>query len=522
MMHSLFISLLFLHSFCFLLTSCHPHKHDDQSTHDKHDTERPMLSFTHWTDKTELFLEIPILIKGLESTAALHVTALEGFKPVTDGSVQVLLKEAISTSMERFESTHVTKPGIFKPIIKPAASGTRMMIIEIKTPAFTIEHHLGEVTIYDNIETALSAHAAESEEKNRITFLKEQQWLIEFDTHKTQKKLFQHSIPTTATIVPRMGGEVLVNAPSAGRIVSQGRSFPQLGTKVTVNELLGVIAPRLEAADVASLELAVTSATLEQKFALQEQQRLELLHKDGVISDKKLQEATRNTEIAQASLTSAQKRFEQYQRINQSALSGGGSLQLRAPITGSITEVLVTPGTFVEAGTPILRVTDLTQLWIEARIPAMDSTKILKPFGAYFILDGEQNFTELNEKHFAAQSRRIDPLSQTFPIYYALDNASGRYVLGTYAKMYLATDEGTLSLTIPESALLDDNGSWVVFVQHEGESFERRLVKPGRRDRAFVEILNGLEEGERVVSKGIWSVKLAASSNSVPAHGHAH
>jgi multidrug efflux pump subunit AcrA (membrane-fusion protein) len=61
-----------------------------------------------------------------------------------------------------------------------------------------------------------------------------------------------------------------------------------------------------------------------------------------------------------------------------------------------------------------------------------------------------------------------------------------------------------------------------VFVQVEGEAFERRVVRIGARDRGFVEVSTGVSPGEHVVSRGAWSVKLAASSGAIPAHGHSH
>ncbi|MBK7153248.1 MAG: efflux RND transporter periplasmic adaptor subunit, partial [Sandaracinaceae bacterium] len=65
-------------------------------------------------------------------------------------------------------------------------------------------------------------------------------------------------------------------------------------------------------------------------------------------------------------------------------------------------------------------------------------------------------------------------------------------------------------------------GMFVVFVQIEGEAFERRVVRLGARDAGYVEVLSGVLAGEHVVTIGAWSVKLAASSGAIPAHGHAH
>ncbi|MBK8588870.1 MAG: hypothetical protein IPN77_07035 [Sandaracinaceae bacterium] len=88
--------------------------------------------------------------------------------------------------------------------------------------------------------------------------------------------------------------------------------------------------------------------------------------------------------------------------------------------------------------------------------------------------------------------------------------------------MHIANGDARSALTVPESALVDDNGMFVVFVQIEGEAFERRVVRLGARDSGHVEVLSGVLAGEHVVTIGAWSVKLAASSGAIPAHGHAH
>jgi hypothetical protein len=72
------------------------------------------------------------------------------------------------------------------------------------------------------------------------------------------------------------------------------------------------------------------------------------------------------------------------------------------------------------------------------------------------------------------------------------------------------------------SAVLDEKGLDVVFVMKGGESFERRTVRLGVRDRGMVEILDGVVPGEHVVSEGVYYVKLAGTSEGSTGHGHAH
>ena len=73
---------------------------------------------------------------------------------------------------------------------------------------------------------------------------------------------------------------------------------------------------------------------------------------------------------------------------------------------------------------------------------------------------------------------------------------------------------------VPAAAVVDDAGRPIVFVQREGETFERRAVTLGPRSGDVVQITDGVKPGDRVVTKGAYLVRLASLSTSVPAHGH--
>ncbi|MCK5730556.1 MAG: hypothetical protein KAH68_05750, partial [Draconibacterium sp.] len=79
------------------------------------------------------------------------------------------------------------------------------------------------------------------------------------------------------------------------------------------------------------------------------------------------------------------------------------------------------------------------------------------------------------------------------------------------------------ALTIPISALLEEQGIFSVFVQITPELFEKREVKTGATDGLKTEILKGLTQHERVVSKGAILIKLAQATGALDAHsGHVH
>ena len=86
----------------------------------------------------------------------------------------------------------------------------------------------------------------------------------------------------------------------------------------------------------------------------------------------------------------------------------------------------------------------------------------------------------------------------------------------------LFTSAADVEPAVPESSIVDDGGRPVVFVQVGGESFLRRPVELGTRESGYVQVLEGIYPGERVVTQGAHLIRLASMSNQVPAHGHAH
>ena len=103
-----------------------------------------------------------------------------------------------------------------------------------------------------------------------------------------------------------------------------------------------------------------------------------------------------------------------------------------------------------------------------------------------------------------------------------IDN-KGAFVSGGFVELYLKTLTNAKALTVPNAALLEEQGMYFVFVQVHPELFEKREVKVGVTDGVKTEIVKGISQQERVVSVGAILVKLAQATGSLDAHsGHNH
>jgi membrane fusion protein, heavy metal efflux system len=123
---------------------------------------------------------------------------------------------------------------------------------------------------------------------------------------------------------------------------------------------------------------------------------------------------------------------------------------------------------------------------------------------------------------FVFAGLQVDAATRTLPLVYELPNPSGRLRIGEAITLYVETGVATNAVAIPDSAIVEEQGQPVAFVQLAGETFEKRPLKLGIRDGNWVQVLEGLREGERVVTRGAYAARLAAAATSLPAHGHAH
>jgi multidrug efflux pump subunit AcrA (membrane-fusion protein) len=178
----------------------------------------------------------------------------------------------------------------------------------------------------------------------------------------------------------------------------------------------------------------------------------------------------------------------------------------------------------VSDGQTIVQIADLSRLWLEAKVPEAEIGRMSSPAGAFFRVQGDEQATVLEvgrNARLVTSGGLVDRDTRTIPVVFEFPNFRGLRV-GTNLQVNLYTGRVLNGPTVPASALVDDGGQPVVFVQLGGESFERRAVQPGFRDGDLVAIARGLKAGERVVTRGAYDVRLSAAAPASAGHGHAH
>jgi cobalt-zinc-cadmium efflux system membrane fusion protein len=503
-------------SLLLIVAGC-THSHDEDAAADD------PTSITRWTEKTELFVEFPALLVGKDTPFAAHITDLETFKPVSEGTLRVSLTSSKRKQIDAQARTP-TVPGIYRPVVNVQEPGSYRLAFH--------RYHPGKQEVYDTIEAGevevvekpkATKQSTETPQAKGITFLKEQQWRMDFATEPVGEKELLVLLKMTAEVKPAAAGQVQIVAPVAGRLMIGAKGGAVPGQKVKQGEELAAILP-LPTKNRVELDAELRTINSELEAAEKELERVEELYEEKIVPRRRLEQSRTLVAVQKARLDAARSQLGLVEGSGNFAPGSRERFSLRSPISGTVVAATVTSGAQVEAGQNLLSIIDLDRVWIEGRLFEMDISKIRKfERGTFTTAALTEPFVLVQPKtRLVNIGSVIDPPTRSVPLILEARNEEGRLKIGLHGDLALQTGERIYGLAVPLSAIVDDKGLAVVFVQTGGESFERRELELGTRTEGFAQIKSGLKPGERIVTKGAYRVHLGSLSSQLPAHGHAH
>ena len=315
---------------------------------------------------------------------------------------------------------------------------------------------------------------------------------------------FQQVIKTSGQVLAAQGDESVAVATVAGVVSFRG--------KVTEGMSVGNGTPLVT---ISSNNIAdgdpVQRARIAYEVSKKEYERMKALVKNKIVSDKEFAQAEQNYENARISYEALSK--------NHSAIGQN----ITAPIAGYVKSILVKEGDYVTIGQPLVSVTQNRRLFLRAEVS--------EKYYPYLRTISSANFqTPYNNKVYELQALNGKLLSfgktagdNSFyvPVTFEFDN-KGEVIPGSFVEVFLLSSPMENVISLPRTALTEEQGSYFVYLQLDEEGYRKQEVTVGADNGKNVQILSGVKAGDRVVTEGAYQVRLASASNAIPAHSHEH
>ncbi len=276
--------------------------------------------------------------------------------------------------------------------------------------------------------------------------------------------------------------------------------------------------PRPE--QIKQAEAVMQQAKINRDNAEQNYQRMEKLFSEGAISAQQHDQAKWQYETAEAQYQSAKASYElvkkgaspedikvveaqvrQAQAALKIAETQLDNTIIRAPISGKVTSISVSPGEMVSAAIPLLVILDTSELYVRAGIAESDIASVQIGQQAEILIDA---FPQKKFKgEIVTKGAAIDPTTKSVEIKIKIIEPEVEVPPGVFARVNILVKNNPEALIIPVTALTRKGDQLYVFVFNQGKGVvEKRAVVTGVTEGDRAEILEGVQEGEEIVVKG--------------------
>jgi membrane fusion protein (multidrug efflux system) len=310
--------------------------------------------------------------------------------------------------------------------------------------------------------------------------------VVDVEIATARQRLMRDEISAVGTL--RAAESVMLRPEIAGRI---DRIHFRDGQAVRAGDLLVSL-------DATVIGAEVEQARAELDLARSNVRRTRELANQRFVSARSLDEAESSMRVLEAKLKLAQARL--------------GKTQIRAPFDGVLGLRQVSVGDYVEAGTDLVRIEDLSSMEVDLRLPERFLGEIDQ--GQLILLTLDAYPQASLKARLVAIDAQVDAGGRALLVRGRLESTDTKLRTGMFARARLVTGESPDAVVIPEEALVVGADESHVFVV-EGDRARRVVVRTGRRTAGVIEIVSGLSPGDRVIVAG--HLKLRGESPRVNA-----
>ncbi|HEX4553806.1 MAG TPA: efflux RND transporter periplasmic adaptor subunit [Xanthobacteraceae bacterium] len=183
-----------------------------------------------------------------------------------------------------------------------------------------------------------------------------------------------------------------------------------------------------------------------------------------------------------------------------------------APIAGTIVQRKVGPGQFVNAGAsdPVFVIGDLSTVWLTAYVRETEAGRVRVGEDLQFTVLAYPDHVFTAKLNYVATA--LDPTSRRLLVRATIDNPGALLKPEMFANVGIFTEQDLAGLAVPREALIYEGSSVRIWVVHEDKTIELRQIKTGLTNGRMIQVLEGINPGERVITRGSLFIDRAASA----------
>lgn len=178
---------------------------------------------------------------------------------------------------------------------------------------------------------------------------------------------------------------------------------------------------------------------------------------------------------------------------------------ITAPFSGVITKYEVAIGEFVDTSRALFTVADLSTVWVQANVYEKDIALVQQDSTVKVTVDAYPQ--RAFQGRITYISDVLDPKTRTARVRCEVSNPERLLKLDMFATIELPSPRKRDTRMVPSAAIQQIDDRPIVFVPKDAQTFERRNIKLGERAANWVEVTEGVQAGERVVTKGSFQLK---------------
>lgn len=266
----------------------------------------------------------------------------------------------------------------------------------------------------------------------------------------------------------------------------------------------------LQSEEVGTAKSDFYKAIADYELAKVNYERQKRLFDRGVGAQKDYLASETEYKVAQANLNAAEKKLHVLGFTEEQVTSIAKTHQINpiitlfAPISGKIIQHKATLGAMVDQETEILTILDPSLLCVNAEIYERDIAKIR--IGQQVEVSVPAYPGETFGGKISYISDVLNEETRTITVRSEVQNREYKLKPGMFADIKIFLNHQDKALVLPADAILDERDDKIVFLKIQGK-YLPQIVELGSRDRNYVEILAGIQEGDEVVTKGNFQLK---------------